>query len=185
MSEYQFYEFRAVDRPLNEEEMAAVNQLSSRVDLSAHHATFVYNYSDLPTRAETLLLKYFDAMFYVTNWGSCQLMFRFPKKAVDLDQMQAYCRPYIVEDFMSVTESGDYVLLNIQLHEEGSEWGWVEGEGSLSRLISLRDDISRGDYRLLYLAWLKTITWEEEILDGAHRMVGGDVRKRKIGHNVH
>ena len=79
MSEYQYYEFRAIDRPLTEEEQRAVGKLSSRVDLSPSHAIFVYNYSDLPARAEDLLARYFDAMFYIANWGSCQLMFRFPE----------------------------------------------------------------------------------------------------------
>ena len=86
MSEYQYYEFRAIDRPLTEEEQAAVGKLSSRVDLSPTHAIFVYNYSDFPARAEEILARYFDAMLYMANWGSCHLRFRFPKNAVDLEQ---------------------------------------------------------------------------------------------------
>jgi hypothetical protein len=165
MSEYQYYEFRAIDRPLTEEEQATVGKLSSRVDLSPTHAIFVYNYSDFPARAEEILANYFDAMLYMANWGSCQLMLRFPKNAIDLEQVQSYCHPYIVEDFVSFTEKGEYVVLNIKWHEEESEWGWIEGEGWLPRLMGLREDILRGDYRLLYLAWLKAITLEEEILD--------------------
>lgn len=166
MSEYQYYEFRTIDRPLTEEEQQAVGKLSSRVDLSSTHAVFVYNYSDLPARAEDLLARYFDAMFYIANWGSCQLIFRFPKKAVDLEQMQPYLQPrFVVEEFVSVTESGEYVLLNIQWHQEESEWGWVEGEGWLSRLLGLRDEILRTDYRLLYLTWLKGTDMEPETLD--------------------
>jgi hypothetical protein len=37
--------------------------------------------------------------------------------------------------------------------EEGGDW--IEGKGSLSGLVSLRSDIIQGDYRCLYLAWLK------------------------------
>jgi hypothetical protein len=92
-------------------------------------------------------------------------MFRFPKKVLDLDQMRAYCHPPIVEEFVSLTEKGEYVVLNLEWHEEAPDWGWVEGEGWLPRLMELRDDILRGDYRLLYLAWLKAITLEEEMLD--------------------
>jgi len=166
MSEYQYYEFRAIDRPLTEEEQRAVSKLSSRVDMSPSHAIFVYNYSDLPASAEDLLARYFDAMFYIANWGSCQLMFRFPKKVIVLEQMQPYFQPpFVVEDFVSLTEQGEYVILNIEWHEEAPDWGWVEGEGWLSRLMSLRDEILRADYRLLYLAWLKAITLEPEILD--------------------
>lgn len=165
MSEYQYYEFRAIDRPLTQQEQSAVGSLSSRVDLSPDHAIFVYNYSDLPARAEELLAKYFDAMFYIANWGSCQLMFRFPKKMIDLEQIRPYLQPYIVQEFMTVTEKGNYVVIDFEWHEEAPDWGWIEGTGWLSRLIGLRDDILHGDYRLLYLAWLKAVTLEEEMLD--------------------
>lgn len=165
MSEYQYYEFRAIDRPLTAEEQQTIGKLSSRVDLSPTHASFVYNYSDLPARAEDLLTRYFDAMFYIANWGSCQLMFRFPKIAIDLDQVQPYFQPpFAVEEFASLTETGEYVVLNIEWHQEAPEWDWIEGEGWLSRLMSLRDEILRADYRLLYLAWLKAMTLEE-VLD--------------------
>ena len=164
MSEYQYYEFRAIDRPLTPDEMSAVGRLSSRVDLSPRHAKFVYNYSDLPTSVEKLLAKYFDAMFYIANWGSCQLMFRFPRQAVDLAEMRTYCQPMIIEEFMSISVEGDYVILNMQWHEEAPEWGWIEGENWLPQLLPLRDDLLRGDYRLLYLAWLKA-TELEDMLD--------------------
>ena len=166
MSEYQYYEFRAVDRPLTEEEQQAVGKLSSRVDLSPSHAIFVYNYSDLPTSAEDLLARYFDEMFYIANWGSCHLMFRFPQKAIDLEQVQPHLQsPFVVEEFVSLTEQGQYLVLNMEWHEEAPDWGWIEGAGWLSRLMSLRDEILRADYRLLYLAWLKAMTLEPELLD--------------------
>jgi hypothetical protein len=164
MSEYQYYEFRAIDRPLTEEEQRTVGKLSSRVDLSPTQAVFVYNYSDFPADAEEILARYFDAMLYMANWGSCQLMFRFPKTVIDLEQVRPYCPPYDVEEFMpffvSFTEKEAHAVLNIEWHEEGG-WGWIEGEGWLPRLMGLRDDILRGDYRLLYLAWLKAVTLED------------------------
>ncbi len=166
MSEYQYYEFQAIDRPLTDEAQAAMRQLSSRVVLTPTRAAFTYNYGDFRGDPEKVLLQYFDAMFYIANWGSCRLMFRFPKKALELKQMRAYCRPRMaeefVEEFISLAEKDEYVILKIEWHEEESDWGWLEGEGWLSRLVGLRDDILRGDYRLLYLAWLKVITLKEE-----------------------
>lgn len=164
MSEYQYYEFRAIDRPLTEEEQRTIGKLSSRVNLSPTQAIFVYHYSDFPANAEEILARYFDAMLYMANWGSCQLMFRFPKTVIDLEQVRPYCPPYDIEEFMpffvSFTEKEAHVVLNIEWHEEGG-WGWIEGEGWLPRLMGLRDDILRGDYRLLYLAWLKAVTLED------------------------
>ena len=167
MSEYQYYEFQAIDRPLTEEEQAAIDKLSSRVDLSPTQASFVYNYSDFPGDAEAILARYFDAMLYMANWGTCQLMFRFPKNAIDLAQTRAYCPPPSIDqefigEFMSFTEQGEYIILNIEWHEEGG-WDWIEGNGWLPRMIGLREEVLRGDYRLLYLAWLKAIALEAEI----------------------
>ena len=43
--------------------------------------------------------------------------------------------------------------------EDDEGFGWIEGEGNLSSLIGLRQEILQGDYRLLYLAWLKAISY--------------------------
>ena len=151
MSEYQYYEFQAIDRPLTDEEQRAVSRLSSRVDPHPRQAVFVYHYSDLPTNAKQLLAKYYDAMFYIANWGTTQLMFRFPQKLVDVRQIEPYC----VEDSITCETIGEYVILDILWNDEGGEYDdWVEGEGFLDSLISLREAILRQDYRVLYLAWL-------------------------------
>lgn len=155
MSEYQYYEFQAIDRPLTEEEQQAVARLSSRVDPHPRRAVFVYHYGDFRGDPEKILAQYYDAMLYITSWGSRQLMFRFPKSLLDLESVQAYCRPPIVEDYISCSTVGEYAILNVEFRDEEGG-GWVEGEGWLPAMIGLRDDVLRGDYRALYLAWLKT-----------------------------
>ncbi len=151
MSEYQYYEFQAIDRPLTEEEQRAVSRLSSRVDPHPRRAVFVYNYSDLPANEQELLVKYYDAMFYIANWGTTRLMFRFPQALIDVRQIESYC----VEDAVTCETIGEYVVLDIFWNDEGGEYSdWVEGEGFLDGLISLREAILRQDYRVLYLAWL-------------------------------
>ena len=98
MSEYQYYEFQAIDRPLTEEEQQAVARLSSRVEPHPRQAVFVYHWSSFPGDPAKILAQYYDAMLYMANWGSRQLMFRFPKAVLDLDGVRAYCQPPIVED---------------------------------------------------------------------------------------
>ena len=157
MSEYQYYEFQAIDRPLTEEEQQAVARLSSRVDPHPRRAAFTYSFGGgLRRRAEDLLAEYYDAMLYLANWGSRQLMFRFPKSLVDLEQMQQYNVVTVdyPSDAVNVYTKDEYAILDIQLHEEEG-LGWIEGEGWLDSLVGLRDAILRQDYRLLYLAWLK------------------------------
>jgi hypothetical protein len=160
MSEYQYYEFQAIDRPLTDEEQQAVARLSSRVDPHPRQAVFVYNYGDFRGDPAKILTQYYDAMLYLTNWGSRQLMLRFPRSVLDLEGARAYCQPPIVEDYFSLSTVGEYAILNIEFHdEEGGDW--VEGEGWLPAMIGVRDDILQGDYRSLYLAWLKTLEFEE------------------------
>jgi len=48
MSEYQLYEFLALDRPLTAEDLAYVRTLSSRVQPTPTQATFTYSYSSFP-----------------------------------------------------------------------------------------------------------------------------------------
>jgi hypothetical protein len=89
MSEYQYYEFQAIDRPLTEKEQQAVAQLSSRVDPHPRRAVFTYSFGGgLGRRPGDLLAEYYDAMLYLANWGSRQLAFRFPKSLIDAEQMQ-------------------------------------------------------------------------------------------------
>lgn len=151
MSEYQYYEFQSIDRPLTLEEQAEVQRLSSRVKLSSTQAVFIYNYSDFRADPEQVLTRYFDMMFYITNWGTRQVLFRLPLTLVDPTWFQPYCLP----DAIATGITPDYLILDITIREEESMTPWVEGEGWLPRLLPLRDDLLRGDLRLLYLSWLR------------------------------
>jgi hypothetical protein len=62
--------------------------------------------------------------------------------------------PYLWEYCIELEPVGDCLILDISLdEEEGADW--IEGEGWLSSLSRLRDDLLEGDYRALYLAWLR------------------------------
>ena len=87
MSEYQLYEFLALDQPLSAADMAYVRTLSSRVQPTPMQATFTYAYGDFPGDPLKLLVKHYDMMLYMANWGSKQLAFRFPKAAL-------FCLPF-------------------------------------------------------------------------------------------
>jgi hypothetical protein len=151
VSEYQYYEFQTIDRPLNAKEQEEIKQLSSRVKLTPNRAIFLYNYGDFSGQPEDLVAKYFDLMFYIANWGSWQLIFRFPKAIVKADLL----RVYEIENSITINETSEYVILNLEINQEEGFSGWVEGEGWSSKLLPLRHDLLAGDMRLLYLVWLK------------------------------
>ena len=156
MSSYQCYEFHAIDRLLTEEEQEAVARLSSRVDPHPRQAVFIYHWSGFPGNAREVLTSYYDAMFYTASWGSRRVMFRFPRAALDLERASAYCQPLIVEDYVSFMEAGEHIVLDVWFNGEEGHYRDEVG-GGLAIMLSLRDEILSGDYRALYLAWLKVL----------------------------
>lgn len=154
MSEYQYYEWQTVDRILTAEEQATVNRLSSHIEVSSSHAVVTYDWGDFKHDPKEVLLKYFDAHFYLANWGSLRLMFRFPKGLIDESDIEPYC----VDEFISFETTGQYQVLDLDFSPEDGG-GWMEADAGLSHFIHLRADILEGDYRLLYLAWLKATTF--------------------------
>jgi hypothetical protein len=160
MSEYQYHEWQTVDRVLSQEEQVEVESLSSHIDVSSSRAVVTYHWSDFRHDPKQVLLNYFDAYFYMANWGTLRLMFRFPKGLID----EAAIAPFLLEEFVTSETFGDYQVLDLEFGPEDGE-GWIEAESGLSRFIPLREDLIEGDYRLLYLAWLKAMTISEEPAD--------------------
>lgn len=147
MSEYQYHEWQAVDRVLTYEEQAAVNGLSSHIEVSSSRAVVTYHWSDFRHDPKQVLLQYFDAYFYLANWGSLRLMFRFPKGLLD----EADLSPYCINDYISFETIEKYQVLDLDFCPEDGG-GWMEAEAGLAHFIRLRADLLEGDYRLLYLA---------------------------------
>lgn len=79
MSEYQYYAFQAVDRPLTEREMRVLRAASSRANITPTHFTNFYTFGDFKGDVAVWKERYFDAFLYLANWGARELMFRFPK----------------------------------------------------------------------------------------------------------
>jgi len=148
MSEYQYYEFRAVDRPLTQKQMAELRSCSSRASISPDSFVNEYNWGDLKGDPDRWMEKYFDAFLYLANWGTRRLMLRVPTRVVDPAVVREYCS----DDSLNCRINGDNLIISFRSDEEESEW--VEGEGWLGSLIQLRSDLTHGDYRCLYLGWL-------------------------------
>ena len=161
MSEFQYHEWQAVDRVLTPEEQAAVNDLSSHIEVSSSRAVVTYHWSDFRHDPKQVLLKYFDAYFYLANWGSLQLMFRFPKGLLDVDNIEPYC----FDEYITFETIGKYQVLDLDFSPEYCGSGWMKAEADLAHFIRLRADLMEGDYRLLYLAWLKAITFFGDLDD--------------------
>jgi hypothetical protein len=159
MSEYQYYEFKAVDKPLTEKDMQALRDLSTRARITPTSFVNEYSWGDLKGDPLKLVEKYFDAFLYLANWGTHRFMLKVPRHLVDVDQVIKYCPG----ESAVIHEKGDHLIF--EFTSETDDYEWEEGEGWLSSLISLRADIINGDYRSLYLAWLFCAQMEDEELE--------------------
>src|SRR5713226_614769 len=90
MSEYQYYEFQAIDRPLSEADRQALRDLSTRARITATSFTNSYEWGDFKGDPAKLMEHWFDLHLYMANWGSRRLMIRLPKRLVDRDRLDAF-----------------------------------------------------------------------------------------------
>ena len=157
MSEYQYYEWQTIDRTLSASQQTEVDQLSSHMDIvSATQAVVTYSWGNFKHDPHKILLKYFDAFLYDSNFGSRRIVFRLPKKMIDLRALQEYT----YDDWIDIEEHETDCLLYLSYNEDANEW--IESDNFLSRLLPLRDQIIQGDYRALYIVWLKAISYETD-----------------------
>ena len=78
MSEYQYYEFAAVDDPLTTQQMAELRTRSSRATITPTQFINEYHWGDLKGDPLDWMKHYFDAHIYSANWNSCRLLLRVP-----------------------------------------------------------------------------------------------------------
>ena len=149
MSEYQYYEFRAIDRLLTDRQMRELRAISTRAAISRTSFSNHYEYGDLKANPRDLLVNYFDASLYFAHWLHAEVAFRFPKDAVDLRAL----RRYATEQSLEIKTMASHVVVTMSVEREDFDVA-DDGADWLSSLVGLRGDIASGDERSLYLAWL-------------------------------
>ncbi len=166
MSEYQYYEFRALERPLSKPEQAELRRCSSRATITSSRFVNEYQWGDFRGEPETWMKRYFDAHLYFANWGSSSLMLRLPLSALNNALLAAFVQPTLSDagsgfaDALELITTAEHWILAWRFNddsgysdrfcdEEGAEW--------LDRLLPLRDELLGGDSRSLYLGWLARV----------------------------
>ena len=118
MSEYQYYEFQAIDRPLTDREMSTLRNYSSRATITSTRFVNRYTYGSFKGNASEWMDKYFDAFLSLANWGTHELMLRLSRGALDLETAQRY----LLGDVASTRTKGDTVILSFLSEQEGGDW---------------------------------------------------------------
>lgn len=156
MSEYQCYEFVALDRSLTSKEMTELRAISTRAKITPTRFWNEYQRGDLKADPLKLVARYFDAHLYFANWGSRRLMLRVCANHVDAREV----RPYFVGDAARVTKAANYVVLDLRSDLEGPDDD-EPYRGMLDALVPVRSELMSGDLRCAYLAWLLAVQAEE------------------------
>jgi hypothetical protein len=149
VSEYQYYEFQAIDRDLADADIDALRSISTRAAITSTSFTNHYEWGDLKAEPLQLLEKYFDAFVYVANWGTRRFCLRLPKGSLEYKELQAM----LPNESAWVQRTAKYFIVGFEnRNEEQNEWD--DGTGWMRSLVSLRSDLLRDDLRCLYLGWL-------------------------------
>jgi hypothetical protein len=152
MSEYQYYEFAAIERPLSAAEMTELRAVSSRAEITAQSFINHYSWGDLKAEPSDWMQRYFDAFVYWANWCSCSLSLRVPLEVFT----EAELSPFIVPNALTIEASEIHWVIDWALNESEYYDRFCEenGRGWMQRLAPLRDELLRGDLRALYIGWL-------------------------------
>lgn len=173
------YEFLAVDRQLTKTERTEVSRLSSRANVTARRADFIYHVDgyDIPGGWEPLMARYYDAM-YSESYDWWTLAIAFNAEPGKYEQLCQYEFSDVDDLGIYVSKAEQRVIVTISCRidmgmmasgydryydDEEDEDGEDDiGAGGtvvvmddelLDLLVKIRKQLIDGDYRALYAVW--------------------------------
>ena len=178
MSEYQYYEFRAVDQTLTDQQLRELRAISTRAHITTTSFTNEYHWGDFKGDPRKMMFQYFEAFLYFANWGTRRLMFRLPADLVDVKAIKQYC----TSEAFSLEVKGGHAVVEFYFGDDGGgedwdtefDWEWDRNDdeegfgagGALEPFLPVREALIEGDLRALYLGWLASVR-EHEVDDNA------------------
>jgi len=150
MSEYQYYEFVALDQALTAKQQGELRAVSSRGRITSSSFVNDYQWGDLKADPAKWMERYFDAHLYLANWGTRRIMLRLPETVLDRATASRFC----VGDSAGSSATRTHVVLDLRSEDEDGDEEWWNEEGRLAAIVPARAELAGGDRRLLYLAWL-------------------------------
>ncbi|MDR1281503.1 MAG: hypothetical protein LBK99_11860 [Opitutaceae bacterium] len=185
MSEYQYYEFAAVDRPLTRAQMAKLRSYSTRARITPTRFVNEYHWGNFKGDPGKWMEEFFDGHLYVANWGTRNLYLRLPVTLLNLAMLE----PFLSDENFEAWEAHGHLILSFSHDSENGDddddydrgdgceddyddddddgIGEFGASGSLGTLLQLRAELARGDLRALYLGWLSGVT-QGFVDDDAH-----------------
>jgi hypothetical protein len=164
MSEYQYYEFAAVDQLLTEQAQSELRSRSTRATITASCFINEYHWGNLKGEPLDWVERFFDAHVYSSSWGNCRLLLRIPRDVIDAKLiLDCVGSPTLsasasMPTAFEVNQTAQHSILDWSFNDDSGEharfYEQADGPGWMARLLPLRDELLRGDTRPLYLGWL-------------------------------
>jgi hypothetical protein len=158
MSEFQYFEFVAIDRPLSAPERRRLRGITSRATITSTRLVNTYEWGNFKADPRELVAKYFDVFLYYANWGTRRLILRVPSARLELKIVKQYCAIRTagkrgIQSVATVDAVGKNLVIDLWSESESADdWADIE-PGLLSAIVPIRNELMAGDYRALYLAW--------------------------------
>lgn len=167
MSEFLFYDFRAIDQPLSTKEQEEVSSWSSRAKVNARKAVFTYAFGDFKMDHLEAVEKYFDGLLNWASWGNKQLIFRFPLSAINLQELESFSFTLTSFDLgfdygIKIHVRRQHVLLEFYTTNDEEEDYVDEAGKEMDQFTQIREAILTEDYRCVFLFWLHLAQTLEE-----------------------
>jgi len=151
VSEYQYYEFQAIDRALGPKEMDYLRGYSTRATITPTSFVNHYEWGNFKGNEDAWVDRFFDAFLYTANWGTNVLKLRIPSKRLSLASARTFC----ASDAVTARQKLGNTIVTLTSNDETGDW---DGDHStLASMISIRNELARGDLRALYLGWLSAV----------------------------
>lgn len=149
MSEYQYYEFPAIDRPLTADEMGELRALSTRATITPVSFTNEYHWGDFRGDPEKLMQRYYDAHVHEADWMTAVFMVRLPIAALTQETVKAAAVPHLLD----IKAAKTHWIIAWSLEESGNcdRFGMEDGRGWMAYLAPARDELPRGNPRSPYI----------------------------------
>ena len=157
MSEYQYIEFQAVDRPLTDAELAYARKQSTRAEISRWSFQNHYHFGDFHGDVKGLLRRGYDVHLHYANFGIRTVALRL---SAGLPFAKKVWSQYVGKRQLSWTpdQRGEGGILILDPYHEAGELDEVwEFEQHMRAMVDLRSRLIAGDLRVLYLLWLAAV----------------------------
>ena len=155
MSEFQYVVFQAVDRPLNDNELAFAERQSTRADVSRWSLSVEYHYSSFRGDVDGLLRRGYDVFLQYTNYGDREIKLRLPYgMPFDKNVWSKYVDGEHLTWKKDSNGSGGILALH-PFHESGEIEEVWKFKKYLDAAIQVRERLIAGDLRALYLLFFR------------------------------